>query len=84
MKLSIKALSLTSAIFWGGAILIVSSANLVFPAYGINFLEVISSIYPGYQSGEGLSSVIIGSIYGVVDAGIGAAIFAWLYNYFAA
>jgi len=84
MKLSIKALSLTSAIFWGGAVLIVGSANLVFPAYGINFLEVISSIYSGYQSGEGLSSVIIGSIYGVVDAGIGAAIFAWLYNYFAA
>jgi len=84
MKLSIKALSLTSAIFWGGAILIVGSANLVFPAYGINFLEVISSIYPGYQSGAGLLSVIIGSIYGVVDAGIGAAIFAWLYNYFAA
>ena len=82
MKLSIKALSFTAAIFWGGAILIVAGANLVFPTYGINFLEIISSIYPGYQAGAGVSSVFIGASYGLVDAAIGAAIFAWLYNYF--
>jgi hypothetical protein len=80
MKLSIKGLAITSAIIWGSAILIVGIANLVFPGYGINFLEVVGSIYPGYQPGTGFSSVIIGSLYGAVDAGIGAAIFAWLYN----
>jgi len=81
MKLSIKALAITAAIIWGGALLIVGSANMMFPGYGLDFLEVIGSIYPGYQPGTGLSSVIIGSLYGVVDAGIGAAIFAWLYNF---
>jgi len=81
MKLSIKGLAITAAIIWGGALLIVGSANIIFPGYGSNFLEVIGSIYPGYQPGTGLSSVIIGSLYGVVDAGIGAAIFAWLYNF---
>ncbi|MCH8262674.1 MAG: hypothetical protein IIA77_06450, partial [Proteobacteria bacterium] len=52
-----------------------------FPGYGSDFLEVMGSIYPGYQPGTGFPSVIIGSLYGVVDAGIGAAIFAWLYNF---
>ncbi|MCH9047446.1 MAG: hypothetical protein IH836_00655 [Proteobacteria bacterium] len=81
MKLSIKALAITAAIIWGGALLIVGSANIMFPGYGSDFLEVMGSIYPGYQPGTGFPSVIIGSLYGVVDAGIGAAIFAWLYNF---
>jgi hypothetical protein len=55
----------------------------MFSGYGSNFLEVISSVYPGYHPGTGISSVIVGSLYGVVDAGIGGAIFAWLYNFFA-
>ena len=83
MKLSIKALAITAAVLWGAALLIVGSANMMFPSYATNFLEVIGSVYPGYQPGTGLSSVIIGSLYGVVDAGIGATIFAWLYNFFA-
>ncbi len=81
MNLSIKGLAITAAIFWGTALLIVGCANIIFPGYGSNFLEVIGSIYPGYQPGTGFSSVIIGSLYGVVDAGIGAAIFAWVYNF---
>jgi len=81
MKLSVKGLAITAAIIWGAALLIVGSANMMFPGYASNFLEVIGSIYPGYQPGTGFSSVIIGSLYGVVDAGIGAAIFAWLYNF---
>jgi hypothetical protein len=82
MQLSIKGFAITAAIFWSFAILIVGSANILFPGYGINFLEVVGSLYPGYQPGTGYSSVIIGALYGVVDAGIGAAVFAWLYNFF--
>ena len=82
MKLSVKGLAITAAIIWGAALLIMGSANMMFPGYGTNFLEVMGSVYPGYQPGAGFSSVIIGSLYGVVDAGIGAAIFAWLYNFF--
>jgi hypothetical protein len=42
----------------------------------------MASIYPGYQPFTGFSSVIIGAMYGFVDAGIAAAIFAWIYNRF--
>ncbi len=83
MKLSIKALALSAAIIWGFALLIVGITNIIVPGYAVDFLEVIGSIYPGYHPGTGIYSVIIGSLYGVLDAGIGAAIFAWLYNFFA-
>ncbi len=82
MKLSIKGLAISAALIWGIALLILGSANLIFSGYGSNFLEVIGSVYPGYHPGTGISSVIVGSLYGVVDAGIGGAIFAWLYNFF--
>jgi hypothetical protein len=82
MKLSIKALAISAAVCWGVALLIIGSANIIFTGYGMGFLDVMGSVYPGYHPGTGFSSVIIGSLYGVVDAGIGAAIFAWLYNFF--
>jgi len=80
MKLSVKALALATAIIWSGAILTVGCVNMIFPGYAGNFLEIVGSIYPGYHPGTGLSGVIVGSLYGFVDAGIGGLIFAWLYN----
>lgn len=81
MKLSVKGLAFTAAIIWGAALLIMGGANMMFPGYATSFLEVMGSVYPGYHPSTGISSVIIGSMYGIVDAGIGGAIFAWLYNF---
>jgi len=83
MKLSVKGLAFTAAIIWGAALLIMGGANIIFPGYATNFLEVMGSVYPGYHPSTGISSVILGSMYGIVDAGIGGAIFAWLYNFIA-
>ena len=83
MKLNVKALALAAAILWSVAILLVGIANMMYPNYGVLFLELIGSIYPGYLPFRGVSSVIIGAGYGFVDAGIGGAVFAWLYNCFA-
>jgi hypothetical protein len=83
MKFNIKALAFTVGLIWGGAMLLVTLANLIWPGYGQAFLEVIASIYPGFVPGGGVSSVIVGTIYGLVDGAIGGAIFGWLYNYFA-
>ena len=83
MKLNIKALAFTAAVLWSAAMLIVGIINMLNPEYGALFLTVMSSIYPGYHPFEGYSSVIIGALYGFVDAGIGGLVFAWLYNCFA-
>ena len=80
MKLSIKKFALTCCIIWGLVILIISTSNLIWPGYGSVFLTVVASIYPGYEAMQGINSIIIGTLYAVVDAGIFGAIFAWLYN----
>lgn len=80
MKLSIKKFAFTCSIIWGLAILIISTSNLIWPAYGGVFLSVVASIYPGYEAMQGVSSVIVGTLYAIVDAGIGGAIFAYIYN----
>jgi hypothetical protein len=82
MRLHITALALATGLIWGGAILVVGLANLVWPEYGRAFLDVTASIYPGYHPGTGIGSVVMGTLYGLFDGTIGGAIFAWLYNLF--
>jgi len=80
MKLSIKALVVTAGLLWGGCVLLVGLCNLAWPMYGRAFLELCSSIYPGYHVNQTLGSVIVGTLYALVDGGVGGAIFGWLYN----
>lgn len=82
MKLNVWALALAAAIIWGASMFLIGLANMMFPAYGVEFLSVMSSLYPGYQPTAGFASVILGTVYGFIDAGIVAAIFAWIYNLF--
>jgi len=82
MKLDWKALSLTCAILWAGSMLVMGIANLIWPDYGVNFLQLMSSVYPGYHATRNVFDVIIGTCYGAVDGFVGAAVFAWLYNCF--
>jgi hypothetical protein len=84
MRLSLKALAITSAIIWGGGILSVGLVNLAVPSYGTGFLQVTSSIYPGFHNSRTLVDVVVGTLYGVVDAGFGGLIFGWIYNWIAA
>ena len=51
--------------------------------YGQQFLQTMSSVYPGYHATRSIAEVVIGTIYGTVDGLIGGAVFAWLYNQFA-
>ena len=83
MRLNITAMALAFGLIWGGCILVVGAANLIWPSYGQPFLQLCASIYPGYRPGTGIGSVVTGTIYALVDGGIGGAVFAWLYNVFA-
>jgi len=82
MKFNIKALALASAILWGVAMLLMSLANLIWGSYG-QFLQIMSSVYPGYHATRSIAQVIVGTLYGVGDGLVGGAVFAWLYNQFA-
>jgi hypothetical protein len=83
MGLNVKAVALASAIVWGLLMLAIGLANMTWPQYGGSFLRVMASIYPGYIHDGSLYQVMIGSTYAAVDALIGGAIFAWIYNLFA-
>lgn len=90
MRLNVKAMAITLGITWGAVMFILLVANWLVlmgggggelePAYGEAFLNVMESIYPGYVSGAGWASVIVGTLYAVLDGAIGGAIVAWLYN----
>jgi hypothetical protein len=84
VKLDIKALTYAAAIVWGLCFLLVGVANLLWPPYGAAFLELMRSIYPGYKATATFGNVIVGTLYAVVDGGIGGAVFASIYNAFAA
>jgi hypothetical protein len=76
-------MGLAFGLIWGGAMLVIGIANLMWPGYGIVFLDLMGSLYPGYSPG-GFGSVIVGTLYALVDGFIGGMILAWLYNMFAA
>lgn len=83
MSLNLKALTLTSAVVWGGAFLLIGLANLVWPTYANAWLELGASIYPGYTPG-GFGSVIVVTLYALLDGAVVGAVFGWIYNMFAA
>ncbi len=84
MKLSIKGSALACGCFWGGSILLVGLINLGWPSYGVAFLDLARSIYPGYGGSAGFGGVIIGTLYGAVDGMVAGVILSWLYNTFSA
>ena len=80
MRLSIKKFTLSCGLIWGLCIFLISLSNFIWPNYGVLFLEIHASIYPGYDAMQGISSVIIGTLYAAFDAAVIGALFAWVYN----
>jgi hypothetical protein len=80
MKLDVKGMALTFGLLWGGAMLLVGVVNRISGDYGQLFLSLMASLYPGYYVGGSYGDVIVGSLYGLVDGGIGGAVLALLYN----
>lgn len=77
MKLSIKALALTSGILWGLAVFLVTIWITVTESGGTT-LGKLHKFYFGYSVSWG--GAFIGLLWGFVDGLICGAIFAWLYN----
>ena len=83
MTFNIKALALTSGVALGGSLLLIGLANLAFSGYGDAWLNIAASLYPGYDGPNGFGSVIVVTLYALLDGLIAGAIIAWLYNVFA-
>lgn len=80
MVFNIKALAIVGAVLMGACLLLMGIVNLIFPSYGVAFLELMASVYPGYHGPAGFGSVIVATMYAIVDGAVCGAIFAWLYN----
>lgn len=82
MKISATALALTLGLLWGLAMAMIGIANSVNPAYGGALIEVLSSLYPGYEGSGAAGDVVIGTAYGLVDGAFGGWLIASIYNFF--
>ncbi|MFZ0301158.1 MAG: hypothetical protein WAL75_00675 [Terracidiphilus sp.] len=80
MKFQVKAFAIACAILWGGSVFFVALANLFCNSYCHQFLELLSSGYPGYRASPTVVQVVIVTLYAICDGLIGGAVFAWLYN----
>jgi len=83
MKLSIKGLTIAGGIIWAFCILAVGILNIIFPAYGGDFLKLMASVYPGYKASGEIVDVIVGTLYALLDGAICGFVIAVLYNAFA-
>ena len=83
MKLCANALAGAAGIVWGGAMLLAGAIHLADHAYAVDFLGMMSSLYPGFAVPHNVIGVIVGTLYGFADGAIAGLICAWLYNSFA-
>ena len=81
MKLNIKAFALTCGLVWGFGLFFLTWWIIAFDG-ATGEITLIGRLYRGYS----ISPVgsIIGLIWAFMDALVGGAIFAWLYNLIAA
>jgi len=80
MRLSIRGLALAGGLLWGGLMLLVGFLHLIDAGYGVSFLDMTGSVYPGFHAARSLGDWLLGSLYGFVDGGIAGLLFGWLYN----
>lgn len=83
MRLDAKALAITFAALWGALVLFAGLTNLLWPAYAREFLDVLVSIYPGYEGSSTLFSVLTATGYAIFDGFLLGLLVAWIYNRFA-
>lgn len=83
MRLCVRSLALASALLWGGLFLLVAVLNQLTGDYGAHLLDFGASIYPGYHGAAGFGSVVLVTLYALIDGAIAGAVLAWLYNRFA-
>ncbi len=81
MKLNVIHLGAALAAIWALAALSAGVVNLLSPGYGVEFLKLVDSIYPGYHLGKwGFGGVLVATLYAAIDGFVCGVIIAWVYN----
>jgi hypothetical protein len=79
MKLSVLAFTVAAALVNALSFAFIAAMNRLLPPYGGAYLELLRSLYPGYDPMMPLSP-FIGIVYALAGGAVTGAIFAWLYN----
>jgi len=82
MRISLKAITLSSALLWAFAMLFVGLIHMAAHSYGGEFLRLMSSVYPGADTAPRIGRVLLGTLYGFVDGGVAGCLFGLLYDWF--
>lgn len=69
-------------LLWGAAILCVGIIHMANPNYGVSFLQMMSSVYPGFHSSGTVGGLAIGTIEGIIDGAIAGLVLSLLHNAF--
>ena len=80
MKLNVKALALTTGLFWGFGLLFITWWVILFDG-ATGDTTFIGRVYRGYNIS--LAGSLIGFLWAFFDGLVAGAIFAWIYNVFA-
>jgi len=81
MQINVKAAAISVGLLWGiFGMCVTAIGNLLVPGYGQALLNVMASVYPGYEATQSIGQVIIGTLYGILDGVLVGTVFAWLYN----
>ena len=84
MKLNVMATASSFAVVVGMLMMFVTGiAHMIWPSYGQAFLDVMASVYPGYDAGPTFKQALIGTLYGLLDGFIVGAVLALAYNRYA-
>lgn len=72
-----KQAAVAGGIIWGAVLFLTTLANIYF-GYGTAFLNVWTSIYPGFSLS--LVGSVVGFVYGFLDMFVGIYIIVWVYK----
>ncbi len=81
MRLNVKATAAAFGLIWGLGLFAITWWIILFEG-SAGQGNILTQIYRGYSISP--MGSLIGLIWGLIDGFIGGAIFAWLYNVFAA
>lgn len=82
MRLSVRGMTIAAGLLWGAAILCVGLIHMADPSYGGNFLQMTSSVYPGFHSAGTAGNLALGTVEGLIDGAISGFVLSLLYNAF--